>query len=135
MEWGSQEFVVLLRSTLHRRRWFLRLPADQREDVIQGTLATLIEKKPLGVKNHLAYAVRTAQRGANALMRAPLVEQDDSTDDAPDPEQHASAREALIRLPKQQQEVVRLVLQDGLRISEVAERLNVMENTVRKRLS
>jgi RNA polymerase sigma factor (sigma-70 family) len=141
MTWHSAEFGLKLRGALLHLGWFLRLPPDLRDEVVQDTLTALLLRDPASIDpgKHLPYAITVARHRSLLLMerekkyeRGP--DEEFVSGNSPDPEQLALASErimkleqALSQLPELQQQVIRLVLQDGLRVADVAQRLRLRE--------
>ncbi|MBI4703763.1 MAG: sigma-70 family RNA polymerase sigma factor [Deltaproteobacteria bacterium] len=157
--WSSPAFGQKLRKALMRRQWFFMLPEHARDEVIQETLEALLRAerlrapaagrsgRPRPIADPLAYAIVTARNRAFSLWRRSDVPLDAGDADrlpfasanpeerAIDAERMCAVVEAVERLPAGQQAVVRLVLEDGLLVQEVAQQLGITIDSVYKRLS
>lgn len=146
-EWNSKDFARVLRESLDTQRWFARLRPDLRDEVVQDTLESLLHRTGKEVVNPLAYAVRTARNRAHFLLARASKYQSTSDDDFVSvqdstPESSVAAsesrrrlEEAVRRLPPRQQQVVRLVLEDGMRVDDVAQVLKMKRDSVYQHLS
>lgn len=118
------------------------------EDIVQGVFSVVWEKRQklpdqLDIRAYLYVSVKHAclryfqhlkitdqyrQKQAEALLLS-FAEETDVDDEVV-----VNVKKALGKLSAQQEMIVRLHVQDGLKYQEIAEQLNISENTVRTHL-
>lgn len=144
--WTSEGFPRRLRESLDKQRWFALLAADLRDEVVQDTLEVLLQRMGKRIKDPLAYAVRTARNRSRLLLaraskyqpisEGGLISADESPENAAAAEESGRRLEdAVRRLPHRQQQVVRLVLEKGMRVDNVAQALKISRESVYQHLS
>ena len=147
MDRRAPEFPQKLRAALARRRWFTRLTRDLQDEVAQDTLAALLDLKGREPDDALVYGLAAARNRAVYLLRRAQQRNEERSGEvleriaskAASPEELASEaellREAFLRLPPKQREVVLAVLGGGLTGDEVGQRLGISRDSVYKILS
>ena len=145
--WLTDEFLGRVRKALGATRWFGSLPRDLREDVLQDTVSALLKLSRVP-DEPLSFALAVARNRSRFLLGKRWRERDQEDPDttAPDasesPEGMAASSEAWGRLnealrllsPRQRQ-VVRLVLEEGLRVADVSDVTGLSKESVYQALS